>query len=62
MSGKNTVYKHMHETQEWEMDGMCDNHISVTAVLVTKLYKSLAAAHVTYAQEHNICLEYHGTE
>jgi hypothetical protein len=37
----------MYETQEWEMDGMCDNHISVTAVIVTKSYKSLAAAHVT---------------
>ncbi len=52
----------MHETQEWETDGVCDNHIGVTAVSVTKSHKSLAAAHVTYAHEHNIRLEYHGTE
>jgi hypothetical protein len=34
------------------MDGVCDNHIGVTAVSVTKSHKSLAAAHVTYAHEH----------
>ncbi len=42
----------MYETQEWEMDGVSDNHIGVTAVSVTKSHKSLAAAHVPYAHEH----------
>ncbi len=44
------------------MDGVCDNHIRRHCCIVTNLHKSLAAAHATYAQEHNIRLEYHGTE
>jgi hypothetical protein len=36
--------------------------LGVTVVLVTNSHKSLAAAHATYAHEHNIRLEYHGTE
>jgi hypothetical protein len=36
--------------------------LGVTVVLVTNSHKSLAVAHAAYAHEHNIRLEYHGTE
>ncbi len=36
--------------------------LGVTAVSATNSHKSPAAAHATYAHEHNIRLEYHGTE
>jgi hypothetical protein len=36
--------------------------IGVTVVSVINSHKSLAAAHVTYAHEHIIRMEFHGTE
>ncbi len=39
-------------------DGICDNHIRRHCCIC----KSLGAAHVMYAHEHNIRLGYHGTE
>jgi hypothetical protein len=47
-------YKHMYETQEREMDGVCGNLNRRHWCIVTISHKSLAAAHVTYAHVHVI--------
>ncbi len=44
------------------MDVVCDNRVRRHCCIVTNSHKSLVAAHATHAHEHNIRLEYHGTE